>query len=164
MSELQQPGGISMEQSTHSAMVRSKTYFTELRGWWLVTPTHTLQLFQVGRHICQINCWEGSTNKNNNHDNHKRNFAAHAVVICTEWDEFSSLDYKRCFAKKRIINMSTWCWRIINTMLNAVEGCICMYKDVNMSTCYWRIYGGMAKPAFLFDGRKILDHDVRLCF
>merc|ERR550539_1917036 len=42
--------------------------------------------------------------------------AAHAVVICTEWDEFSSLDYTR-------------------------------------------IYGGMTKPAFLFDGRKILDHD-----
>ena len=39
-------------------MVWSQTYFTELRGWWLVTPTHTLQLFQVGRHICQINCWE----------------------------------------------------------------------------------------------------------
>merc|ERR1712210_19188 len=43
--------------------------------------------------------------------------AAHAVVICTEWDEFSSLDYTR-------------------------------------------IYGGMTKPAFLFDGRKILDHDA----
>ena len=39
-------------------MVWSQTYFTELRGWWHVTPTHTLQLFQVGRHICQINCWE----------------------------------------------------------------------------------------------------------
>ena len=25
----------------------------------------------------------------------------------------------------------------------------------------FRIYGGMTKPAFLFDGRKILDHDVR---
>merc|ERR1719189_2347435 len=45
--------------------------------------------------------------------------SAHAVVICTEWDEFSSLDYKR-------------------------------------------IYGGMAKPAFLFDGRKILDHDAMI--
>jgi len=42
---------------------------------------------------------------------------AHAVVVCTEWDEFSSLDYTR-------------------------------------------IYGGMTKPAFLFDGRKILDHDA----
>jgi len=43
--------------------------------------------------------------------------SAHAVVICTEWDEFSTLDYTR-------------------------------------------IYGGMTKPAFLFDGRKILDHDA----
>jgi len=42
---------------------------------------------------------------------------AHAVVICTEWDEFITLDYTR-------------------------------------------IYSGMTKPAFLFDGRKILDHDA----
>merc|ERR1712127_249316 len=42
---------------------------------------------------------------------------AHAVVICTEWDEFVTLDYSR-------------------------------------------IYSGMTKPAFLFDGRKILDHDA----
>lgn len=41
---------------------------------------------------------------------------AHAVVICTEWDEFVTLDYNR-------------------------------------------IYKNMAKPAFLFDGRKILDHE-----
>ena len=38
------------------------------------------------------------------------------MVICTEWDEFVSLDYKK-------------------------------------------IYSNMAKPAFIFDGRKILDHD-----
>lgn len=42
---------------------------------------------------------------------------AHAVVICTEWDEFVTLDYTR-------------------------------------------IYSEMIKPAFLFDGRKILDHDA----
>jgi len=40
---------------------------------------------------------------------------AHAVVICTEWKSFKSLDYKR-------------------------------------------IYDSMQKPAFLFDGRNILDH------
>jgi len=40
---------------------------------------------------------------------------AHALVICTDWDEFVTLDYKR-------------------------------------------IFDGMAKPAFLFDGRKMLDH------
>ena len=41
---------------------------------------------------------------------------AQAVVVCTEWDEFVTLDYDR-------------------------------------------IYNNMAKPAFLFDGRKILDHE-----
>ena len=42
-------------------------------------------------------------------------YSAHAVVICTEWDEFVTLDYEK-------------------------------------------IYKNMAKPAFIFDGRKILDH------
>lgn len=41
---------------------------------------------------------------------------AHALVICTEWDEFISLDYQR-------------------------------------------IYQAMMKPAFIFDGRKILNHE-----
>ncbi|OXU18371.1 hypothetical protein TSAR_015802 [Trichomalopsis sarcophagae] len=40
----------------------------------------------------------------------------HAIVICTEWDEFMELDFKR-------------------------------------------IYADMMKPAYIFDGRKILDHD-----
>jgi UDPglucose 6-dehydrogenase len=40
----------------------------------------------------------------------------HAIVLCTEWDEFMVLDYER-------------------------------------------IYKGMMKPAHIFDGRKILDHD-----
>jgi len=48
---------------------------------------------------------------------------AHAVVVCTEWDQFLELDYKR-------------------------------------------IYKSMSKPAFLFDGRKILDHEelIRIGF
>jgi len=41
---------------------------------------------------------------------------SHALVICTEWDEFLGLDYKR-------------------------------------------MYDSMLKPAFIFDGRKILDHE-----
>ncbi|XP_059470418.1 UDP-glucose 6-dehydrogenase [Neocloeon triangulifer] len=40
----------------------------------------------------------------------------HALVICTEWDEFVSLDYEK-------------------------------------------IHSDMMKPAYIFDGRKILDHD-----
>ncbi|OQV24230.1 UDP-glucose 6-dehydrogenase [Hypsibius exemplaris] len=42
---------------------------------------------------------------------------AHAVVVCTEWDEFTTLDYQV-------------------------------------------IYDSMQKPAFLFDGRMILNHDT----
>ena len=41
---------------------------------------------------------------------------AHAIVVCTEWDEFKNYDYTR-------------------------------------------IYENMEKPAFIFDGRKILDHE-----
>jgi len=40
----------------------------------------------------------------------------HAIVVCTEWDEFVTLDYQR-------------------------------------------IYDSMMKPAYIFDGRKILNHD-----
>ncbi|XP_055909547.1 UDP-glucose 6-dehydrogenase [Eupeodes corollae] len=43
----------------------------------------------------------------------------HAIVLCTEWDEFVALDYKR-------------------------------------------IYQSMMKPAYIFDGRKILDHEKLL--
>ena len=41
---------------------------------------------------------------------------AHALVICTEWDEFKTLDFEN-------------------------------------------LYQIMEKPAFIFDGRKILDHE-----
>jgi len=41
---------------------------------------------------------------------------AHAIVVCTEWDEFKELDYQR-------------------------------------------LYNNMAKPAFVFDGRIMLDHE-----
>ena len=41
---------------------------------------------------------------------------AHAIVLCTEWDEFKGYDYLK-------------------------------------------IYKSMEKPAFIFDGRKILDHE-----
>ena len=44
---------------------------------------------------------------------------AHAMVICTEWDEFTKLDYHR-------------------------------------------VYEVMEKPAFIFDGRLILDHQKLL--
>lgn len=40
----------------------------------------------------------------------------HAIVVCTEWDEFTELDFNR-------------------------------------------IYQSMMKPAYIFDGRKILNHE-----
>lgn len=43
--------------------------------------------------------------------------STHAIVVCTEWDEFITLDYQR-------------------------------------------IYHSMMKPAYIFDGRKILDHQA----
>lgn len=43
--------------------------------------------------------------------------STHAIVICTEWDEFVNLDYEK-------------------------------------------IYKRMIKPAFIFDGRKILNHEI----
>ena len=42
---------------------------------------------------------------------------SHAIVVCTEWEEFKALDYGR-------------------------------------------IYSTMEKPAFAFDGRRILDHEA----
>ena len=56
-------------------------------------------------------------------DPYSATHSAHAVVVCTEWDQFLTLDWQR-------------------------------------------IYSSMAKPAFVFDGRKILDHDqlVRMGF
>lgn len=44
---------------------------------------------------------------------------SHALVVCTDWDEFVTYDYEKIFST-------------------------------------------MAKPAFVFDGRKILDHDALL--
>lgn len=52
------------------------------------------------------------------HDNpYRASHSTHAIVICTEWDEFVNLDYEE-------------------------------------------IYKHMMKPAFIFDGRKILNHET----
>ncbi|KAH0539551.1 UDP-glucose 6-dehydrogenase [Cotesia glomerata] len=50
------------------------------------------------------------------HDAYSATKNTHAIVLCTEWDEFIELDYER-------------------------------------------IYSEMTKPAYIFDGRKILDHE-----
>jgi len=50
-------------------------------------------------------------------DPYKAAEGTHALVVCTEWDEFVALDYQR-------------------------------------------MYDSMLKPAFIFDGRKILDHSA----
>ena len=48
-------------------------------------------------------------------DPYKAAEGAHAIVICTEWDEFKGYDYKK-------------------------------------------MYDSMMRPAFIFDGRNVLDH------
>ena len=49
------------------------------------------------------------------HDPYEACRDAHAIAVCTEWDEFAALDWKR-------------------------------------------IYDQMLKPAFVFDGRNVLNH------
>ncbi|KAF5292396.1 hypothetical protein FQR65_LT20301 [Abscondita terminalis] len=53
------------------------------------------------------------------HDPYLATLKTHAIVLCTEWDEFVTLDYNK-------------------------------------------IYNGMMKPAYIFDGRKILNHSTLL--
>ena len=51
-----------------------------------------------------------------NDDPYKAAAGAHAIALCTEWEQYRKLDYKK-------------------------------------------IYDSMEKPAFIFDGRNILDHE-----
>lgn len=60
---------------------------------------------------------------------------AHAIIICTEWDEFVVI-----FP----------CTRKYFLLFSFV---------VIQNLDYQRIYGSMTKPAYIFDGRKILDHN-----
>ena len=62
--------------------------------------------------------------------------STHAIVLCTEWDEF-----------------------IVSIVYHVKQ-----YNCINILFTlkhldYKRIYQSMMKPAYIFDGRKILDHD-----
>ena len=67
---------------------------------------------------------------------------SHALVICTEWDEF-----------------------IVSFHLNNQNNTLLLlpYKIISLlyfqTLDYQKIYDTMLKPAFLFDGRKIVDHE-----
>lgn len=61
----------------------------------------------------------------------------HAIVVCTEWDEFE------------VIMPGTSCKVLLSN-----RNCFFFQK-----LDYQRIYKSMMKPAYIFDGRKILDHD-----
>ncbi|KAG8230810.1 hypothetical protein J437_LFUL010590 [Ladona fulva] len=71
-------------------------------------------------HACVTDDPEKVKNSVSIHDDpYSATSGTHAIVLCTEWDEFVSLDYEK-------------------------------------------IYDGMMKPAYIFDGRKILDHSQLL--
>lgn len=56
---------------------------------------------------------------------------AHAIAVLTEWDEFKKYDYQQV--------RDGWCCRHL------------------LLSC-GQLYESMSKPAFIFDGRNILDH------
>ena len=66
---------------------------------------------------------------------------SHAIVVCTEWDQFRVCFFVSvCFSTK--LNFTLYIFYLTK-------------KDFD----YEKIYEVMKKPAFLFDGRLILDHD-----
>ena len=77
---------------------------------------------------------------------------AHAVVILTEWDEFKGerpLDTLRSFATILSLNFPS-----SPPLLRLRLSQHLLTPDLD----YQRIYDNMLKPAFIFDGRLILDH------
>jgi len=77
----------------------------------------------------------------------------HAIVICTEWDEFVvsllglGLDQLRILA-----GMKKSACHLIGLIQPRF-----FFKSQTLD--YTRMYQSMLKPAFLFDGRKILKHE-----
>lgn len=69
------------------------------------------------------------------HDPYEAVQGTHAIVLCTEWDEFVVGHQAHHFSK----------------FLSA----ILLFQELNYNT----IYQSMMKPAYIFDGRKILKHD-----
>ena len=58
---------------------------------------------------------------------------AHAIAVLTEWDEFKTYDYQK------------------------VRLCCCCCHPTRLQPPL-QLYDSMSKPAFIFDGRNILDH------
>lgn len=64
----------------------------------------------------------------------------HAIVLCTEWDEF------------------VVCWNASIVMVSPELYFFVVIFSLQ-TLDYQRIYQSMMKPAYIFDGRKILDHE-----
>lgn len=68
--------------------------------------------------------------------------SAHALVICTEWDMF------------KVGHASFLILIFILCLYNIVTALQFDQKELD----YEKIYKKMLKPAFIFDGRRLLDH------
>nr|CAG4641578.1 EOG090X03RJ [Eurycercus lamellatus] len=67
----------------------------------------------------------------------------HALVVCTEWDEFIVISI------------------LVNIFIVVVpELVVYDFYFIFQTYDYQRMYESMLKPAFVFDGRKILDHSA----
>lgn len=76
--------------------------------------------------------------------------SAHALVICTEWDMFKvpvTFYYYFYFFK---------CFVFEEYVRKHFNSHICLIPPQELD--YDKIYKNMLKPAFMFDGRRVLDH------
>lgn len=76
--------------------------------------------------------------------------SAHALVICTEWDMFKVpvtfyfyFYFFKCFIFEEYVRKH-------------FNSHICLIPPQELD--YDKIYKNMLKPAFMFDGRRVLDH------
>lgn len=69
----------------------------------------------------------------------------HAIVLCTEWDEF-------------VVSNNLYCVLFVKSFKGNFEPLIILIFFFIQELDYKRIYINMMKPAYIFDGRKILDH------
>lgn len=66
--------------------------------------------------------------------------SAHALVICTEWDMF------------KVGHASSFLFYFMSLFYH--HGAVIQSQELD----YEKIYKKMLKPAFIFDGRRLLDH------
>ncbi|UYV64372.1 UGDH [Cordylochernes scorpioides] len=82
---------------------------------------------------------------------YKASEEVHAIILCTEWDEFVDFDK---MAETGLITLHKC--QLVEALL--LEFAACDVEPVCVQTLnYEKIYENMYKPAFIFDGRRILD-------